>query len=163
MRQQKPQVAWTLWALALGGVCLTILLLHPPTTTIDKVKEYLTAAPSAVAWWPSTAILTAQIPGWAAVRAGQQYSQLRDYEGDPMANYDKFHSQSGEDKWMHDNIFYHKQGGFFLELGALDGVRLTGAALSQAEIYSFLVPKDACSLFCQILNGSRKHWTGVGC
>ena len=34
----------------------------------------------------------------------------------------KFYSQYGQDKWLYDNFFKKKQNGFFLEIGADDGV-----------------------------------------
>ena len=34
-------------------------------------------------------------------------------------------SQFGEDAWLHAHLFHGKRGGFYLEMGALDGVKLS--------------------------------------
>lgn len=35
----------------------------------------------------------------------------------------KYYSQAGQDKWVVENVFDHKTGGYFLDIGAYDGVR----------------------------------------
>lgn len=35
---------------------------------------------------------------------------------------ESWHSQEGEDKYVYENFFYGMRGGFFFEMGALDGV-----------------------------------------
>lgn len=39
---------------------------------------------------------------------------------------DTFHAQNGEDRWL-DNFFGHKRNGFFVEVGAFDGINLSNS------------------------------------
>ena len=35
-----------------------------------------------------------------------------------------YSSQFGEDVWLSQNLFYNKRGGFYVEMGAMNGVDL---------------------------------------
>ena len=36
-------------------------------------------------------------------------------------------SQFGEDAWLCEHLFHNKRGGFYLEMGAMDGVKLSNS------------------------------------
>ena len=42
-------------------------------------------------------------------------------------------SQSGEDIWAYNNLFYGKKNGIFLEMGALDGVKYSNTLWMEKE------------------------------
>lgn len=83
--------------------------------------------------WPDNAPpLACSLPAWAAAFGSDgssppsapvpAYSHLQDVSDDPLAAYPTFHSHEGEDRCVHSNVFWRRAGGFFLELGALEGV-----------------------------------------
>lgn len=37
----------------------------------------------------------------------------------------KFYSQAGQDRWVAETVFNYKTGGFFVDIGAFDGIRLS--------------------------------------
>ena len=37
----------------------------------------------------------------------------------------KFYSQCGQDKWAYENLFKNKNDGFFIEIGADDGIHFS--------------------------------------
>jgi FkbM family methyltransferase len=42
-----------------------------------------------------------------------------------MSENDMYHSQVGQDKYLNENVFIFKENGFFVEVGASDGVKLS--------------------------------------
>jgi FkbM family methyltransferase len=52
---------------------------------------------------------------------GQMYQKIWDYDGSSVRNKQYF-SQSGQDKIIHETFFKDYTSGFFLELGAYDGI-----------------------------------------
>jgi FkbM family methyltransferase len=45
----------------------------------------------------------------------------------------KYYSQFGQDKWLNENIFKNKQDGFFLEIGADDGIDKSNTKLFEEK------------------------------
>ena len=45
----------------------------------------------------------------------------------------KYYSQFGQDKWLNENIFKDKQDGFFLEIGADDGIDKSNTKLFEEK------------------------------
>ncbi len=45
----------------------------------------------------------------------------------------KYYSQFGQDKWVLEDIFDFKKGGYFLELGTLDGIHISNTYILEKE------------------------------
>jgi hypothetical protein len=77
----------------------------------------------------NTFSVTMHMPEWAWCSKTCMYSSL---VGNSSFEYDSTSpdllSQRGEDRWLIENVFYNKTRGFYLELGALDGLTFSNTA-----------------------------------
>jgi hypothetical protein len=68
----------------------------------------------------------------------------------------QFHSEYGQDKWLHENIFNGKRDGVFIEVGALDGILHSNTLFFERELgwVGALVEANP-EQFCKILRCGR--------
>jgi FkbM family methyltransferase len=48
--------------------------------------------------------------------------------------YKMYKSQFGQDEWLNNNIFHNKKGGFFIDIGAHDGVTISNTYFFEKEL-----------------------------
>lgn len=75
--------------------------------------------------WP----LVAQLPGWWGSCGPKCDSKLQYNTSKSWWSGKNSFSQHGQEEWLHNNAFGNIHGGFFLELGGLDGLRFSNTAL----------------------------------
>ena len=81
----------------------------------DKLKEAIDLYKSALCQLPQVY----EHPN--ASYRGQMYQKIWDYDGSSVCN-KQYSSQSGQDKIIHEVFFKDYSSGFFIELGAYDGI-----------------------------------------
>jgi len=74
--------------------------------------------------------LVAQLPGWwGKFDCGPKFDSKLKYTSKSWWSGTNSFSQHGQEEWLHKNAFGNGHGGFFLELGGLDGLRFSNTAL----------------------------------
>ena len=50
------------------------------------------------------------------------------------AKYTQFTSQAGQDRWIVEDVYHGKRGGFFVDVGAYDGLEASNTAVPEREL-----------------------------
>jgi FkbM family methyltransferase len=78
--------------------------------------------------------LVAQLPGWwGKFDCGPKFDSKLKYTSKSWWSGTNSFSQHGQEEWLHKNAFGNGHGGFFLELGGLDGLRYSNTALLEKK------------------------------
>jgi FkbM family methyltransferase len=73
--------------------------------------------------------------GWRPVsdRWHLQYRN-KDWFNQEAASKEGYHSQWGQDKWMAENIFKRRRGGFFVDIGAYNGIDISNTYYFEKQL-----------------------------
>jgi FkbM family methyltransferase len=102
--------------------------------------------------------------GWRPV-VDRWHLQKRNYDwfDQTAAGKEGYHSQWGQDKWAVENIFKHRRGGFFVDIGAYNGVDISNTYYFEQKLgWSGICVEPSPKLFSE-LTQNRKCTCVQGC